>query len=289
MPSNPPEGSGNRELLQSETFYLLPRNDDEAVRLYMQHKLMSVIFGDNMMAPHTPPPKRILEVGCGTGHWAIEVAQEYPLSQVIGIDITPPTVNVQHPMYPKNCVFEQRNLFDPLPYIPESFDYIHMRFMSSSIPLARWDEILTKWIHLLQPGGWLEWVETGEEIEPTGPGFQTMFWAWKEVAARHGHEARPGDHLTEVFQRCGYTQVQSTTAEVSIGRHGQGVGHMTALDGVAIFRAFRPLMVSSHVLTDIEADRCEQQMQEELEDFDSPYYPKWAMVATYGQRPLSME
>ncbi|KAF8241273.1 hypothetical protein K440DRAFT_474769, partial [Wilcoxina mikolae CBS 423.85] len=47
-------------------------------------------------------PQRILDVGTGTGIWAVDVADKYPAAEVIGADlryVTPAWI-------PPNCKFE---------------------------------------------------------------------------------------------------------------------------------------------------------------------------------------
>lgn len=69
---------------------------------------------------------RVLDVGCGPGSWAMEIAGEYPKSQVVGIDINP---MFPRDIKPSNCTFHQYNLLDGLPFEDGSFDYIFMRYV----------------------------------------------------------------------------------------------------------------------------------------------------------------
>lgn len=51
------------------------------IRLTMNGKLFYAPIGDK--------PSRILDVGTGTGIWAIDVGDEYPNTEIIGTDISP--------------------------------------------------------------------------------------------------------------------------------------------------------------------------------------------------------
>jgi SAM-dependent methyltransferase len=46
-------------------------------------------------------PRRILDIGTGTGIWAIDMADRYPSSKVHGIDLSP----IQPKWVPSNCRF----------------------------------------------------------------------------------------------------------------------------------------------------------------------------------------
>ena len=45
----------------------------------------------NYLAPFSQenPPHRVLDIATGTGRWAIEMGDEFPHSDIIGIDLSP--------------------------------------------------------------------------------------------------------------------------------------------------------------------------------------------------------
>lgn len=45
--------------------------------------------GKLFLAPLGPKPGRILDIGTGTGIWAIDVGDEYPSAEIIGTDLSP--------------------------------------------------------------------------------------------------------------------------------------------------------------------------------------------------------
>lgn len=61
---------------------------------------MLLTSGNLHLAP-LANPKRILDIGTGTGIWAIEMAEQYPDAQVIGIDLSP----IQPHWYEKTLSF----------------------------------------------------------------------------------------------------------------------------------------------------------------------------------------
>jgi ubiquinone/menaquinone biosynthesis C-methylase UbiE len=70
-------------------------------------------------------PTAILEVGAGSGRWAIEVAEEYKNAMVTGIDLSPvsPTSAV-----PQNCKFVIADLTKGLDFETGSLDLVHSRY-----------------------------------------------------------------------------------------------------------------------------------------------------------------
>jgi trans-aconitate methyltransferase len=105
------------------------------------------------LAPIKSNPSHVIDFGTGTGIWCIDFAEEYPDSQVIGVDLSP-----QQPDFvPPNCKFEIDDLEEPWTWSTQ-FDYIHTRMMASSI--ADVPKFFRKCYQNTAPGGWIEMQDT---------------------------------------------------------------------------------------------------------------------------------
>lgn len=71
---------------------------------------------------------KVLDIGTGTGIWAIEFARQFPETTVIGTDISliQPTDNL-----PPNCRFEREDAEDSWMF-DSPFDFIRWRLMVAS-------------------------------------------------------------------------------------------------------------------------------------------------------------
>ncbi|KAL0941929.1 uncharacterized protein CTRU02_204692, partial [Colletotrichum truncatum] len=145
--------------------YNYPNDETENDRLDLQHNLFLLTF-DNRLG--TAPPntigsrvKRVLDVGTGTGIWAIEFGDEHPEAErieVLGVDLSA----IQPQFVPPNVKFEIDDIEEPWLF-KHPFDYIHSRIMTSSI--GDWRGYLQKCYDGLAPGGYLELNEI--DVFPT--------------------------------------------------------------------------------------------------------------------------
>jgi SAM-dependent methyltransferase len=139
--------------------YILPNDEDENYRLDIQnHHFLLTFDGRQHFAPGANTAKRVLDVGTGTGIWAIEFADDYPAAQVIGVDLSP----IQPDFVPPNCRFEIDDLEKEWTW-SQSFDYIFSRMMVGSF--ADWDSYVSQAHNHLEPGGWIEMVDCLFPIE----------------------------------------------------------------------------------------------------------------------------
>lgn len=98
-------------------------------------------------------PNRVLDVGTGTGIWAIEFADQNPESDVLGTDLSP----IQPEYVPANCRFEVDDVEDEWIH-SNKFDYIHGRYMCAF--LSDFPKLFRNIYDNLAPGGWVEFMET---------------------------------------------------------------------------------------------------------------------------------
>ncbi|KAJ9142910.1 Methyltransferase [Pleurostoma richardsiae] len=139
--------------------YILPNDEEENNRLDLQNQHFFVTFdGRQYFAPGAETAKRVLDVGTGTGIWAIDFADEHPGAEVIGVDLSP----IQPAFVPPNCQFEVDDVEKDWTWA-RPFDYIFSRMMVGSF--ADWNRFVKNAYDNLEPGGWLELIDCGFPIE----------------------------------------------------------------------------------------------------------------------------
>lgn len=122
-----------------------------------------VLDGELYLAPIDSNPQKILDLGTGTGIWAIDMADKFPSARIMGNDLSP----IQPQWIPPNCVFEVDDFTKPWTYPKNTFDFIHGRALHGSI--SNWLEMYKEAYVALKPGGWFESVETTVKYFTDGP------------------------------------------------------------------------------------------------------------------------
>ena len=81
--------NGRRYHSYREGSYHMPNDEQEQERLDMQHQIYRMALDDKLFLAPVANEKLldVLDVGCGTGMWCIDVSDENPQAQVLGIDL----------------------------------------------------------------------------------------------------------------------------------------------------------------------------------------------------------
>lgn len=155
-------------------------DEKEQDRSTNTHFVLKHYFGDNLSAPvHDLLSKptvstRVLDVACGYGVWVLEMATNYPHTEVYGIDaacLYPNTIK------PSNAKFQQCDMLDPegFPYPNEYFDYIHMRLVYNCFSASDLKFVLNEMNRVLKPGGYIEIRDIDPIIKNPGPVTDAVF------------------------------------------------------------------------------------------------------------------
>ncbi|EAS32223.3 methyltransferase LaeA [Coccidioides immitis RS] len=153
--------------------YMFPCDELEQDRLDLFHKLLRVARHEKLhsapiripnRASSGDPGPRILDLGCGTGIWAMDMARAYPQAQVLGVDLAP----IQPSNPPSNCTFySPRDYESPWLLGEDSWDFIHLQMGCGSV--TDWKNVYQKIIAHLRPGtGYFEQVEIDFEMRTDG-------------------------------------------------------------------------------------------------------------------------
>ncbi|KAF8813307.1 S-adenosyl-L-methionine-dependent methyltransferase [Phlegmacium glaucopus] len=109
------------------------------------------------------PPALILDLGCGSGLWAVDAAKQWKNSTIIGFDIAkiqPRLSSIGHVSPLSHRInWVHGNLFDGLPFPPNHFDFVRMVGMGLAIPEDEWQSVLEDVYRVLKPGAVLEIIE----------------------------------------------------------------------------------------------------------------------------------
>ncbi|KAF5984163.1 methyltransferase [Fusarium bulbicola] len=95
--------------------------------------------------------------------WAIDFADKHPHVEVVGTEISP----IQPTWMPSNLQLEIEDCNDTWTFRPDSFDFVHMRFMLGSI--TDWTATFREAFTTCTPGGW---VESGSAMKRWGEVFE---------------------------------------------------------------------------------------------------------------------
>lgn len=130
--------------------YVLPNDELEQRRLNIHHRCMRLLLSNrHWLAPARP--LNVLDVGTGTGIWAVEVGDSSPSAHVIGIDLSP----IQPTLVPPNVEFQIMDAEEDWEGLDERFDLIHTQFMNG-VSIKKWTKFYDNAFMSLQPGGWVE-------------------------------------------------------------------------------------------------------------------------------------
>ena len=141
----------HRYLTSSGKDYVMPEDEEEQDRLDLQHHIFEKTFhGKLLLAPVVQDQvHEVLDLGTGTGAWAIDYADENPESMVTGTDLSP----IQPSLVPPNCKFVVDDFEKPWLF-KQKFDVVHGRVLASSV--SSFPALFQRAFDALHPGGWIE-------------------------------------------------------------------------------------------------------------------------------------
>ncbi|KAF6834190.1 hypothetical protein CMUS01_06263 [Colletotrichum musicola] len=190
--------------------YYMPNDERENERLDVQHNMWLLTF-DNRLG--TAPPNdadakvgRVLDVGTGTGIWAMEFGEEHPEAEVLGVDLS----SIQPEFTYPNVRFQVDDIDESWTY-SQPFDYIHSRMMTSSV--ADWKEYIKKCFDNLNPNGYLElneidlWPKSDDGTLKEDSALLKFIRLWSEAAIAFGRPFQDIRLLKDVMVETGFEDV----------------------------------------------------------------------------------
>ncbi|TVY16855.1 putative methyltransferase tdiE [Lachnellula arida] len=193
------EENGRTYHSYKEGKYLYPNDEVESDRLDLQHHIYTLCYDGKLIS--CPIDKdfqvqRVLDVGTGTGIWAIDY----------GIDLSPS----QPTFLPPNVTFEIDDIEEPWTF-SQKFDFIHARMVTSA--LADVPKFFDQAFEYTTPGGYIELSDITVPIccdDGTMKDDSAMLqWILllREASNRVGRDLNVSATYKAQLERVGYTHI----------------------------------------------------------------------------------
>ncbi|KAL9630712.1 MAG: hypothetical protein Q9164_006282 [Protoblastenia rupestris] len=212
-----PVENGRRYHAYKDGSYVLPNDESELDRLDLTHNMLKITLGMKLfIAPISEKPARILDIGTGTGIWAIEMGDEYPMAEIIGTDLSA----TQPTWVPSNVKFEIDDAEQPWTF-REKFDLIHLRYLAAAI--VDWPRLVRQCYEHTAPGGFTEfqdfdltyYSEDGslKEEQAVSKWITTLLGASRDF----NRNPCPGPQLEQWAKDAGFQNVTAQKYRIPIG------------------------------------------------------------------------
>jgi len=198
--------------------YCMPNDEAEQERLDLTHLLLTKAIGDKLyLAPIVKENiHRILDVGTGTGIWAMCMGDEFPNAEVLGNDLSA----VQPSWVPPNVKFEIDDIESPWLH-GTPFDFIFCRYMTACI--LDWPGLVKNVYNNLTPGGWAEFQDFDllyySEDGSLTDSHDTLKWIKLIISAadKIGREPCPGPKLESWVREGNFKNVTHSKFRLPFG------------------------------------------------------------------------
>ncbi|KAI5800578.1 S-adenosyl-L-methionine-dependent methyltransferase [Pyronema domesticum] len=197
--------------------YLMPTDEKEQDRLDLHHEIFRLVWSDKLHSAPLAEPHRILDVGTGTGIWAMEIAEQYPMAEVVGTDISP----IQPCWVPPNCRFEIDDAMQEWTFKDDNFDFIHARNISSGV--SDWGHLISEMKRCTAPGGYVELCEKSLVIQcddgtmKPDHGIKVFTEYLRDAMRKMGRPCPDLAFLKNLLETAGFEEVTTSQAKEPVG------------------------------------------------------------------------
>lgn len=236
--------------------------------------------------------RRILDIGCGPGGWALEVAFAHPEIEVIGFDISQAMIDYARTRARvqglHNASFQVKDMMQPLDFPDNSFDLVNGRF-TLFIPTTTVPKYLQECMRITRPGGTIRLTESEWTAPSTSLAMEQLLGLIGRALKRAGQSFSPSGNLVGItpvlrslLREAGCINI-GHKAHVIDYSSGEPVHDAFCKDFTTVYQLMQPFIIGTGVATQEEADRLRQQMQVEMlqDDFRAIMF----ILTAWGEKP----
>lgn len=211
-----PIENGRRYHAFKDGSYIMPNDESEQDRLDLSHQMFKITMGDKLYLAPIGKPATILDIGTGTGIWAIEMGDDFPDAEILGTDLSP----TQPTWVPANVKFEIDDAEENWTF-QQKFDFVHCRYLAAAI--ADWEKLVRQCFDATKPGGYTEFQEYNLRLysEDGSVTPEHALRKWNDLGCgaceSFGKDPCPGPKIEAWMKNAGFEDVYHERFRLPIG------------------------------------------------------------------------
>jgi SAM-dependent methyltransferase len=281
-------------MCRNSTYFGALRLDEaELHRLQIQHQLLTTGMGGLLPEQEDLTRfSRVLDVGCGTGDWLLDLANACPqISELVGIDLDSSVLRYAAKQAESRRLSQRVrfHLLDALGSLhwPEerSFDLVNQRFGASWIRQWEWAPLLFQYRRVSKPGGMIRISEYDVGVS-NSPTLEQLAEQTARALAQAGHFFLPerdglSHQLVPLLQRAGLQGIEKRVAPLSC-QSGTQIGDLFAQNTKRFLHTIEPFLQKWTLLPPDYKKLCRRA----LADFSEPWFmATWTVTTVWGTTP----
>jgi len=268
----------------------------EKARLLLQDRLMNIAVGglipelkeEDLHTVHS-----ILDIGCGPGGWALDVAKNYEHMHVVGIDNSKTMIAHAHEEERlhglKNIEFREMDVLQPLSFPDSTFDLINIRNAVGYVSKSDWPKLLKECYRITKAGGILRLTEGDTMGLTNSPAYEEHHCLGTQAMRVFGYGFSPDGYtlcitpmLSWLLKEAGYTENIGMKSHFFDFSYGTPLYSGQRQNIEIVFEAARPLLIQAGVCTQEKIENLYSQVLEQIrkEDFRAMGY----LLTAWGKK-----
>ncbi len=267
----------------------------EKARLLLQDRLINEAIGGpipEQKKENVQKFRNILDIGCGPGGWALDVAKTYEYTHVIGIDNSKTIIahareeKKLHGL--KNIEFEEMDALQPLSFADFTFDLVNIRSAVGYILERDWQRLLEECYRITKVGGILRLTEGDGMGLTNSPAYEEHQRLGSQAMRQFGYGFSPDGSTLGITPMLSWLLKQAGYEDIGLQSYFFDFSYGTSLYSSYIqniefvFEMARPLLVQAGVSSQDELEKLYVQVLEQIrkEDFRAMGY----LLTAWGKR-----
>lgn len=275
------------------TYIFDPESAQEMARLINQDRFITQTMGGVLAGlPELPSGAQVLDLACGPGGWALDVARERPDIEVCGIDISHLMIDYANARAQSqqffNASFGIMDIRQPLDFPDASFDLINARFLYVTLKRDAWPSLIAECKRLLRPGGILRLTEVDDFGVTSSPAFEQFgvlniqaSWRAGYGFSSNGRRFDMSIGLLKLFREMEMEDIHLRASVGDYSAQSDGWGSFFHNAEIAVLQT-KPFLIKAGQISNEAFEQLYQQMILEMHAAD--FTAVWHSTSIWGQK-----